>query len=60
MALGGTGLSDQDPLDLTNLALGGQAHLDQYAARSIRDLAPDLISLKVGINVINVDSHSDD
>ena len=43
-------------LDLTNLALGGQAHLDQHAARSIRDAAPDLISLKVGINVINHDS----
>lgn len=43
-------------LDLTNLALGGQAHLDQFAARNIRDLQPDLISLKVGINVINHDS----
>jgi hypothetical protein len=43
-------------VDLTNLALAGQCHLDQYVARTMRDLAPDLVSLKVGINVINMDS----
>ena len=43
-------------LDLVNLALGGQAQLDQFAARTIRQLAPDLVSLKVGINVLNADS----
>lgn len=41
---------------LTNLALAGQCHLDPYVARTIRDLEPDLVSVKVGINVINMDS----
>jgi hypothetical protein len=43
-------------VELTNLALAGQCHLDPYVARTIRDLRPDLVSLKVGINVINMDS----
>lgn len=43
-------------VELTNLALAGQCHLDQYVARTMRDLAPDLFSLKVGINIINMDS----
>ena len=43
-------------LDLTSLAIAGQAQLDQFAARTVRDLAPDLISLKVGINIVNADS----
>ena len=41
---------------LQNLGFGGQCHLDQFVARSIRDLQPDLISLKVGINLVNADS----
>lgn len=40
-------------LDLYNLGLGGCANLEQFAARTIRDLPADLISLKVGINVVN-------
>ena len=40
-------------LDLQSLGLGGSCHLDQFAARTIRDLPADLISLKVGINVVN-------
>lgn len=43
-------------LDLTNLGLAGQCHLDQFAARTIRDLPADLISLKLGINVVNADT----
>lgn len=43
-------------VDLVNLAVAGQCHLDQVVARTIRDLDVDLISLKLGINVINRDS----
>jgi hypothetical protein len=40
-------------LDVYNLGLGGCANLEQFAARTIRDLPADLISVKVGINVVN-------
>lgn len=43
-------------IDLYSLGLAGQCHLDQFAARTIRDLPVDLISLKLGINVVNADS----
>ncbi len=43
-------------LELTSVALAGQCHLDQFVARTIRDLEPDYVSVKVGINVINADS----
>jgi hypothetical protein len=43
-------------VELTNLGFGGQCHLDQVVARTIRDLACDFISAKLGINVINGDS----
>ncbi len=43
-------------VDLYNLGLAGQCHLDQFAARTIRDLPADVISLKLGINVVNADS----
>ena len=43
-------------VDLYSLGLAGQCHLDQFAARTIRDLPADLISLKLGINVVNADS----
>jgi hypothetical protein len=43
-------------LDLTNLGVAGQCQLDPGVARIIRDGAFDLISLKLGINVINLDS----
>jgi hypothetical protein len=42
--------------NLTNLGFGGQAQLDQFTARAIRDLDADLISIKMGINVVNADS----
>lgn len=40
-------------VDVMNLGFGGSCHLDQFTARTIRDLPADLISLKVGINVVN-------
>ncbi len=43
-------------LDLLNLGFAGQCHLDGFVARAIRDARPDLISLKLGVNVINLDS----
>lgn len=42
-------------LDLTNLGFGGSALLDPFVARTIRDMPADLISLKLGINLVNTD-----
>lgn len=42
-------------LDLVNLGLGGSALLDPFVARTIRDLPADLISVKLGINLVNAD-----
>lgn len=42
--------------DLQNLGFGGQCMLDQFVARTIRDLPADAISMKVGINVVNGDT----
>ncbi len=39
-------------LHLTCLGFGGQCHLDALVGRVIRDLPADLISLKLGINVM--------
>ncbi len=39
-----------------NLGLGGNCHLDQFVARTMRDEPADVLSLKVGINVVNADS----
>ena len=41
---------------LQNLGFGGQCHLDQFVARTIRDSDADVISIKTGINIINMDS----
>jgi hypothetical protein len=41
---------------LVNLGFAGQAQLDPFTARSIRDQPADVISLKLGINVVNADS----
>jgi hypothetical protein len=41
---------------LTSFGFGGQCHLDQFVARTIRDVDADLITIKTGINVINMDS----
>jgi len=42
--------------NLRNLSFAGNAQLDGFAARVIRDWPADLITLKVGINVVNADS----
>lgn len=42
-------------VDLLNLGLGGSALLDPFLARTIRDQSADIISLKLGINIVNMD-----
>jgi hypothetical protein len=42
-------------VDLVNLGFGGGALLDPLVARAIRDTGADLISLKIGINLVNTD-----
>jgi len=42
-------------VDLRNLGLGGSALVDPATARVIRDAPADLISVKLGINVVNLD-----
>jgi hypothetical protein len=42
-------------VDLRNLGLGGSALVDPFLARVIRDTPADLISVKLGINVVNLD-----
>jgi hypothetical protein len=46
----------QAGVELLSLGLAGQCMLDQFVARTIRDLPADIISLKVGINVVNGDT----
>jgi hypothetical protein len=46
-------------LDVYNLGLGGCANLEQFAARTIRDMPAQLISLKLGINVVNNASYTE-
>ncbi|SEC05901.1 GDSL-like Lipase/Acylhydrolase family protein [Streptomyces misionensis] len=41
--------------ELVNLGLGGSALLDPFTARALRDTPADLISVKLGINVVNSD-----
>ena len=45
-------------LDVYNLGLGGCANLEQFAARTVRDMPAKLISLKLGINVVNNASYT--
>ena len=40
----------------TNLGFSGSAMLDPFTARTIRDQPADLISLKLGINLVNGDA----
>lgn len=42
-------------LDLLNLSLAGQAVLDPFTARTIAAQPADLVSLKLGVNVVNTD-----
>lgn len=41
---------------LRNLGFGGSALVDPFLARVIRDAPADLISVKLGINVVNLDA----
>ena len=43
-------------VELLNLGLGGNCHLDPFVARTMRDEPADAISLKAGINILNMDS----
>jgi hypothetical protein len=43
-------------VNMINLGLAGQCHLDQFTARTIRDTPADFLSLKCGINVVNGDT----
>ncbi|MFB7935234.1 GDSL-type esterase/lipase family protein [Streptomyces sp. NPDC056039] len=42
-------------VDLVNLGFGGSAMLDPFTARAMRNAPADLISVKVGINIVNGD-----
>jgi len=43
-------------LDLVNLGFSGNAVLDPFVARAIRDQPADVLTLKLGINVVNHDA----
>jgi hypothetical protein len=43
-------------VELVNLGFSGSALLDPFTARAMRDAPADLISVKVGINVVNADT----
>ncbi|MGW0612636.1 GDSL-type esterase/lipase family protein [Streptomyces sp. NPDC002788] len=43
-------------VELINLGLGGSALLDPFTARAMRDTPADLISVKIGINIVNHDA----
>ncbi|MFF1721721.1 GDSL-type esterase/lipase family protein [Streptomyces sviceus] len=42
-------------VELINLGLAGSALLDPFTARAVRDSPADLISVKIGINIVNHD-----
>ncbi|GAA2272720.1 MULTISPECIES: GDSL-type esterase/lipase family protein [Kitasatospora] len=43
-------------VELVNLGFGGSALLDPFTARAMRDTPAELISLKIGINIVNTDA----
>ena len=43
-------------VELVNLGFAGSSFLQPFVARTIRDTPADLISLKLGINIVNTDS----
>ncbi|WP_420312991.1 GDSL-type esterase/lipase family protein [Streptomyces sp. YS-B37] len=45
----------QGEVELVNLGFSGNALLDPFTARAMRDAPADLISVKVGINIVNAD-----
>ncbi|MFG1664821.1 SGNH/GDSL hydrolase family protein [Streptomyces sp. Y7] len=42
-------------VELINLGLAGSALLDPFTARALRDTPADFISVKIGINLVNMD-----
>ena len=42
-------------VELINLGFGGSALLDPFTARTMRDTPADVISVKIGINLVNLD-----
>lgn len=42
-------------VELVNLGFSGNALLDPFTARALRDTPADLVSVKLGINVVNAD-----
>ena len=42
-------------VELVNLGFGGSAMLDPFTARALRDTPADLVSVKIGINIVNAD-----
>lgn len=42
-------------VDLVNLGFSGSAMLDPFVARAIRDQPADIVSVKLGINLVNAD-----
>jgi hypothetical protein len=42
-------------VDLVNLGFGGGALLDPFTARAMRDVPADLVSVKIGLNLVNTD-----
>ncbi|MGV0908279.1 SGNH/GDSL hydrolase family protein [Martelella sp. FOR1707] len=47
--------SRMENFDLVNLGFGGNALLDPFVARTMRDTSADLVSVKIGINLVNAD-----
>ncbi|MFF8554293.1 GDSL-type esterase/lipase family protein [Streptomyces sp. NPDC015501] len=43
-------------VDLVNLSLAGGALLDPFTARALRDTPADLVSVKIGINLVGADA----
>ncbi|MDX2645250.1 SGNH/GDSL hydrolase family protein [Streptomyces sp. PA03-1a] len=43
-------------VELVNLGFSGSALLDPFTARAMRDTPADLLSLKIGINIVNTDA----
>lgn len=46
----------QAGVELVNLGFAGSSFLQPFIARTIRDTPADLISIKLGINIVNTDS----
>ncbi|MFE7356173.1 SGNH/GDSL hydrolase family protein [Streptomyces sp. NPDC057543] len=42
-------------VELINMGFGGSALLDPFTARTMRDTPADMISIKIGINIVNAD-----